>query len=160
MENYQRAEIGVWPASSPPASIGFSAGGAQKITRCPHECHYNDFIFFHLHINRKITITIPRRSRGVHITSLWGFHLYINQKITMTIPRKLRGVAIMSLWGFHLYSHFSLLFFRPLLSFMAHERIFKIIFIFFCSFRAKTVYKVVTVVQPPFMMWNATTGAP
>ena len=26
------------------------------------------------------------------------------------------------------------------------------------SFRAKTVYKVVTVVQPPFMMWNATTG--
>ena len=43
---------------------------------------------------------------------------------------------------------------------MAHKRIFKIIFIFLHSFRAKTVYKVVTVVQPPFMMWNATTGAP
>ena len=28
-----RAEIGVWSASSPPAPIAFSAGGAQKITR-------------------------------------------------------------------------------------------------------------------------------
>ena len=36
IEMRPRAEIGLWAASSPPAPIAFSAGGAQKITRCRH----------------------------------------------------------------------------------------------------------------------------
>ena len=102
----------------------------------------------------------PRRSRGVAInatmmiSSLYKPKDHHNHMKKITRCRHHVTMNISSLkplWSFIL---------RPLLSFLAHKRISKIIFIILPSFRAKTVYKVVTVVQPPFMMWNATTGAP
>ena len=132
---WPRAEIGLWAASSPPAPIAFSAGGAQKITRFHHRhCHP------HLHPVAIIVIT----TNTSFSAWVWQIKMYHHLNHHHRYHHFRHNHQHHKHQNHHHRHHHN-----DHLRTDDHSAL---------SFRAKTVYKVVTVVQPPFMMWNATTG--